>query len=208
MEKNEVIKNIIGLKAGSHSAFEYLFREYNLRVYGFAYKFLHNHAEAENIVQSVFVKLWENRAILNENLSLKAYLFKITKNMILNLVKKQTSRDLFLNYISDNGEQHYDIDKELNYNELFSIVEQSIQSLPERRKQIFILSRYEGLSYKKIARKLDISENTVDTQIRHALKFLREEITKHYKEFSFLAFFCFSLLLKKKTKLASRNFPF
>jgi RNA polymerase sigma-70 factor (ECF subfamily) len=175
-------KNIVaGLKNGDHHAFEYFFKKYSKRVYGFAFKMLNNKHESENMVQVIFMKLWENREFLDENLSLKSYLFQITRNTVTNLLKRKIHHQVYLDYMKG-SESCNNMDDEIEYQELNKEIENSIEGLPERRKAMFLMSRYENMSYKEIAAKLNVSVNTVDTQIRHALKYLKEELKKKFNK--------------------------
>ncbi len=164
------------LKQGSTGAFEQLFLKYQKKLYHFSYRILKNKEEAENIVQSVFTDIWENREQINEEKSFSGYVFKIAKNKIYNMIRKKINEQLYFDYITKHG-----ISTEEPKTEEFvshhtdEIYEKLIDRLPERRKEIFLLSRNDGLTYKEIALKLNISENTVDTQIRNALDFLREK---------------------------------
>ncbi len=170
---------IIELKSGNSKAFEKLFFLYHKKVFGLALKYLNNQLDAEGIVQNVFIKVWENRAALDANQSISAYLFKIAKNLTLNEVKRRLCRDVYINYLQDKDNPPYDLNKEIAYNEFAAYLYKCIDSLPERRREIFLLNRHEGLTYKQIAEKLGISENTVDKQIRNSLDYLRGQL-KNY----------------------------
>jgi len=168
------------LKQGSSLAFKELYRQYAHRVFSFAKKYENNIQECEGIVQTVFLKLWENRSQLNADQSLKAYLFKLTKNILINRIKKNLHKNEYTTYLKNNPMLLQEPYHDINYRELTRIVEQIIDSMPERRRRIFLLSRNEGLTYKEIAEKLNITENTVDTQVRNALNYLREQLKRIY----------------------------
>ena len=169
-------KMVLALRQGNSAAFDVIYRRYARRIYSFAWKFLKNREDCEGIVQSVFMKLWEKRDQLDEDSNLKAYLFRISRNLIMNQVKRELFRDVFTHYLEVHHDDFFDLDQELNYRELIEILDRSIAELPERRRSIFLLSRNEGLTHKEISERLEISVNTVDTQIRHAIRFLREKI--------------------------------
>jgi RNA polymerase sigma-70 factor (ECF subfamily) len=171
------------LKQGNTKAFEQLFLKYQKKLYYFGYKILKNKEEAENLVQAVFMDVWENREQINEEKSFSGYIFKIAKNKISNLLRKKINEQMYFDYITEQKSNN----EELKTDELISqqfeeIFDKLINSLPERRKEIFLLSRNDGLTYKEIALKLNISENTVDTQIRNALDYLRERYNALKKE--------------------------
>ena len=167
------------LKEGDSFAFEVLFYKYRNKVMGFARKMVPAQIDPEEIVQEVFVKVWLKKETINPDKDFQSYLFAIAKHLILDHLKSAVNRklyfveehfqqDLMIEDVSDGSKSN---DKE---EKLFNL----LQQLPERRKEIFCLSRFEGLSYKQIAERLNISENTVDSQIRNALAFLRKEFRK------------------------------
>ncbi len=167
------------LKLGNSRAFEQLFLKYQKKLYHFGYKILKNKEEAENLVQEVFIDIWENREQINEDKSFSGYIFKIAKNKIYNILRKKINEQMYFDYITKHGNKAEELKTEGYFSHKYEeTYEKLINSLPERRKEIFLMSRNDGLTYKEIALKLNISENTVDTQIRNALDYLREK----YKE--------------------------
>ncbi len=132
--------------------------------------------ESENLVQSVFMEIWENRLSLDEEKSFSGYLFTVTKNKIYNHIRKNVNEKVYKESIAGNPEADDPLDYESKETE--ELLEKLIGSMPDRRREIFRMSRDEGLTYKEIAQRLSISENTVDTQIRNALDFLREELAR------------------------------
>lgn len=168
------------LKDGSKESFELLFRKYNPKIYNFAYSILFDKSLAEDITQSCFLKIWELRSSIDPDKSFQAYLYTITRN----LVYKETERKLKvrqvaiteeMNIPSTNAEITEHIDAEFFKAHIYKMIEQ----LPPARKQIFILSRKHGLSYKDIAKRLSISEKTVETQITRALSHLRKNMKEY-----------------------------
>jgi RNA polymerase sigma-70 factor (ECF subfamily) len=164
------------IKQGSSKAFEQLFLRYQKKLYGFCKKFVTRKEESENIVQSVFMDIWENRISLDEEKSFSGYLFTVTKHKIYNHIRKKINEKVYRDYIA--GKPEADDPRGYESKETEELLEKLIGSMPGRRKEIFLLSREEGLTYKEIAQRLGISENTVDTQIRNALDFLREQVVK------------------------------
>ncbi len=165
------------LKLGNPKAFELLFLKYHKKLYYFCFKTLRNKEESEGLVQNIFMEIWANRGRIDVNRSFYGYLFKIAKNKLYNHLRKSINEKVYKEYIiyrNDSIENKTDID--LDFKEISNILNEIINKLPPRRKQIFCLSRNEGLTYKEIGKKLNISENTVDTQIRNALDFIREKI--------------------------------
>lgn len=167
------------LRNGDSFAFEVLFYKYRNKVKGFAKKIIPAQIDPDEIVQEVFVRVWLKKATLNPDKEFQSFLFSIAKNLVIDHLKSAVNRRLYFVeahfqqdlLIEDNPEKSVTEDMEL---QLLQLVEQ----LPERRREIFSLSRFEGLSYKQIAERLNITENTVDSQIRNALSFIRKEFRK------------------------------
>jgi len=184
--EKELVKK---LKEGDSFAFEVLFYKYRNKVKGFAVKLVPTQVDPEEIVQEVFVKLWLKKETVDPEKEFQSYLFSIAKNLILDHLKSAVNRKLY--FVGEHFQQDLLIDDGLE-SSLAEDAEEKLQKLineiPERRREIFCLSRFEGLSYKQIAERLNISENTVDSQIRNALAFLRKE----FRKLVVLAFLYFS----------------
>jgi RNA polymerase sigma-70 factor (ECF subfamily) len=176
------------LRKGDSFAFEVLFYKYRNRIKGFAVKMIPSKIDAEEIVQEVFVKLWLTKEAINPEKDFQSYLFSITKNLILDHLKSAVNRKLyFIGELFQTDLLEENTAEDLISHEAQEKLLELIDEIPERRREIFRLSRFEGLSYKQIAEKLHISENTVDSQIRNALAFLRKE----FRKWSVLAFLFF-----------------
>jgi RNA polymerase sigma-70 factor (ECF subfamily) len=171
---------ILELRNGSHKAFRQLFDEYKKRVYGFLYNMLHSHEETEELLQTVFVKIWENRTSLNHELSLNAYVFKIAKHSALNVLRQKAYKLLLEKQLVDELNISEESASHLDDKDLKQYVNDLIMRIPKRRRDIFLLRYRQKKSYKEIAEELHISENTVDTQIRRALSFLREQLGNEF----------------------------
>ena len=175
----------------SITEFEDLFRTHYAELCGFANKFLRDIEAAEEIVQSVFVKFWESKEETNIQSSPKSYLFTAVKNTCLNQLKhfkikedykQHNQREIDL----ENLQQHSDLET----NEVESKIHAAIDALPEGRKKIFILSRFEGLKYQEIANKLNISIKTVENQMGSALKQLKVDLAE-FLSLLFILINCF-----------------
>lgn len=160
--------------------FENLFRLYYQDLCSYAHHFLKDSAAAEEIVQDIFFKLWEKREQLKVTTSIKAYLFQSTRNRCLNVIKHIDIRE---NYKQQNEQVRKSSElegfDEMEVSELQDKIQVAISKLPPERQKIFMLSRYEGLRYKEIAKKLGLSPKTVENQMGRALKFLREELVEY-----------------------------
>ena len=184
-------KYIIGLQKGSYSDFNKLYDLYADRLYGFAYNLTHSSEMAEEIVQEVFLKIWQMREHLSPEYSFRSFLFTIAKNKFLNDLRNRLtllSYDEYITQLDDAKERgENSTESEFNFNELNEQVLQSKDKLSKRQKMIFEMSKEEGLSNQEIALKLGISEQSVRNQLSSALKVLREELIKI--GFSFALFF-------------------
>lgn len=167
------------LKEGDSFAFEVLFYKYRNKIKGFAKKMVPAQIDPEEIVQEVFVKVWLKKEAINPEKDFQSYLFSIAKHLVLDHLKSAVNRKLY--YVSEHFHQDLLVDEGVDTSISENAEEKLmrlIDQIPERRRAIFCLSRFEGLSYKQIAERLNISENTVDSQIRNALAFLRKEFRK------------------------------
>ena len=178
-----------GFTKGDIKAFETLFHMYYANLCRFASGFIHDNDVAEEIVQDFFVKLWEKRAQLSVDTSVKNYLYRAVKNQCLNYIKHNITKTNHLQNIQTEKKRVIQPDEYFLALELAKKIEESIQSMPEKRREIFRLSREEGLRYNEIAEKLQISLKTVEAQMGLAIKTLREKL-KNYISFLIL-FLCF-----------------
>ena len=195
MDLTEDRELYLKLRDGDEKAFQFLFRKYYSAMCHFANQFLADHEVAEEIVQEMFVKLWEKRSVLNIETSVKHYLFRSVRNHCLNHIQHEKIKKQYANKVLESAAQEIDPDDFFLEVDLIKRIEKSIESLPPKRREIFRLSREQGMKYKEIAETLDISVKTVEAQMGLALKYLREEL----KDFGnhLITLFC---ILKKSCK--------
>jgi RNA polymerase sigma-70 factor (ECF subfamily) len=182
---------IVALREGNLQAFSQLFDQYGKRLYHFSLGYLKSAEEAEEIVQEVFLKIWNKREELSEQKSLESYFFTIARNGILNTIRKSKFEKAYLNYVILNPERNSLLDEELNFRELERAYHEAIDSLPPRRKEIYLLSKEQSLSREEIAVKMNISVKTVENQMTSAIS----EIRKNLRKLGFSGIIFFELFL-------------
>ncbi len=174
-QSNNEFELIQKLKAGDSAAFETLFGLYAGKLFYFVNKYLDLKEEAEEIVQDVFLNLWKHKKEIRSEKAFKSYLYQIALNNIRNYFNKKLVQEKHKQLIAQNYlfEKESDAD-ELDYESVIKKVDQLIDQLPPKRKEIFLLSRKEGLDISEIANYLNISEATVKNQITSAVAFLKK----------------------------------
>ncbi len=169
--------NTDDLRAGNHKAYEMLFTQWYAPLCDYAYGIIYNMAEAEDIVQKMFCRLWDQRNKIEIHTSIKSYLYKMVHNDSLNRIKQQKIREGHHQYLAYAMNSTVENTSDLaTHNELNKKIEAAIGNLPPRCREVFELSRFEYLSYAEIAQKLDIASGTVEKQIMKALRLLRVEL--------------------------------
>lgn len=183
---------VSSVKKDDHLAFDQLFHKYGQSLYLFVKSILKNESEAEEAVQDVFYKIWVKRKELDPTLSFKSYLFTIASNTAKKIYRKKLLEEKYKQEVALelNFNQTNDLDF-LDYKNLLDYIDSIIDKLPASRRQIFILSKREGLKNPEIAKILNISEQTVKNQLVAALKFLRSEASKDDNEVGLLFFLLF-----------------
>ncbi len=171
-------EDVLLLKMGDESAFERLYRGYWAKVYHYAGLFIHNPSEQEDLTQQVFLKIWEIRDSLDEDRSLDGLLFIITRNLTFNTYRKSLNQEAVRRAEELSGEYaaSHDVSASLEAKSLESYIGQLVACLPPRQSEAFLLSRVEGLTYKEIANKMNISVKAVEKNIHLALKFIKSNL--------------------------------
>jgi len=177
------------IKQGNKQSFEQLFRSYYSPLCLFARKYIKDPDDCEEEVQAFFMKLWDKREEIDITTSVKSYLFSSVRNRCLNYIKHQKIRHEYQSEImSTTSESDFSSNYFMEI-DLIEKIDKSIASLPDRRREIFLLSREQGLKYREIADQLDISIKTVETQMGQALKDLREKL-KEYRHLLITLLLC------------------
>jgi len=179
---------ILKIKKGSEYAFRELYDLYFYKVANYAYKMLHSKEDATEVAQDVFVRLWNKREQLDTEQSVEGLVFRITKFIAIDRLRKQQHLPQTFGISSAIDMSERSLENKFLDEELFNIYEQVLGRLPEKRRRIFQLSRDEHLSYKEIALRLNISIKTVEAQIRLALQQIREDLGAYTNKITILAF--------------------
>ena len=169
--------NIAELKSGNTRVYEMLFKLWYEPLCRYTYSILHNQEEAEDIVQKIFCTLWDQREKMKIHTSLKSYLYRMAHNASLNKIKQWETQAAHHEQIASNSVTALNqVEQALVYKELRQQIDIAIHALPERCREVFVLSRMKNLSYVSIAQQMQISPNTVETQMVKALKILRAKL--------------------------------
>jgi RNA polymerase sigma-70 factor (family 1) len=171
-EESQLVKSLAG---SNILAFNALYKGYSNRLYRFAYGYLKSKGEAEELVQEVFLKIWDKRKDLKEELSFRSFLFTIAFNMIRRHFRTKVQLNKYFQTLKSEDQDNITV-QNINYNSLHKYITELVDLLPDRRREIFIKSRFEGLSIQEIARELNISHKTVENQLSDAIKFIRTRI--------------------------------
>ena len=167
---------VLLLKKGKVRAFDALFQRYCSKLYSFVLSYTGTIEEAEDITQEVFFRVWQNRVNLDPDLSFNAYIIVVARNLVFNLFRKRLQNSKYVSYSKQRSSPINQTEEYIIFSELQHHSQLCVEKLPSRCKQIFMLSRQQGLSIKEIARKLDVSPSTVENQINKALKMIRKDL--------------------------------
>lgn len=166
------------LKKDDMAAFDAIYNKYCHKLHQFVLMYLKQEEDTEEIVQEVFIKIWESRGKIDIYASFESFLFTIAYNATMSLLRKRMSETKSREYLKSlqqisSAEQIID---EIQYRELTQKVESLLKELTPRQEEIYRLSREEGLTHEEIARKLNISESTVNNHLVKTIKFLKSQI--------------------------------
>ena len=177
--KREIKKEfVLLLKSGDESAFTELINKYNRRLFAYAISLSGDYSLAKDIVQDVFLKTYEYRKRLNPEFSIEGFLYRSVYNQFINVYHKNKSllkvHDEYVRFLN----QIIDESKDSEFDKLIKIVNEPINNLPKRCKEIFVLSKKEGYTNLEISEILNISIKTVEAQITIAFKSIRLQVLK------------------------------
>lgn len=167
------------LKKDDHDSFQKLFERYSLPLFRFSFSYLKSKEVAEDVVQEVFMKIWNNRKDIKNNTSFQSYLFTIALNAIRKHFNKLSRQnELKHDILFEFSENKSKFDDRSGYQFLTEKLDELINQMPEKRKEVFIKKKMEEKSLKEIAEECEITTKTVEYHITEAMKFLKKEFEK------------------------------
>lgn len=181
-----------GLRRSSEACFDKLFIRYSGAIYGICRRFYLTQTDSEEVVQEVFMKVWENRHGLKSGLSFKSYLYTIARNIILKNIRSYTIDYACREYLSrqhSGGENQ--TENQVFFNQLLTLSEEAINQLSPQRKEVFLMGRFEGMTNEEIASRLGLSKRTVEHHMYHAQKHMRRKMSVMKVSVILLGFFIF-----------------
>lgn len=166
---------IEALRSGDHTAYGNIYLGYVDSLTTFLQMLLGSKEEAEEIAHDVFLNIWENRESINPHLNIKGYIYKYAKNLALDQLRRRKVKDRYAERVYHSADSlDFSPDEAVIEKETELLIRIALGCMPKRQREVFEMSRYEGLSNKEIAARLGISESTVRLHIHNTLKHLRE----------------------------------
>lgn len=174
MDQNQVNIQIEKMKAGDRESFNQVFRHYYSPMVRFCIRYVADSDIASEIVQDLFVKLWSNREKISFNTSFESYMLTSVRNSAITYINKERAHnEVHLRVFSEESD-NTDPSETLQSNNLEESYRQILKDMPDKRREVFLASRYDGLKYSEIAEKLGISQKTVEAQMTAAIKQLKD----------------------------------
>ncbi len=164
------------LRKGDHDAFTQLYEKYSVLLIPTILRLLKSPELPEELLQKLFIKIWDSREQIDPTKSFKAYVYRIAQNMVYYSFREDSRQKRLLDFvINQKSESYSHIEEDLINKEMEDLVKAAIEKLPPKRKEVYLLFRYEEKSYKEISDLLHISTSTINDHLQKANKFLREE---------------------------------
>lgn len=184
-------QNLESLANDSQEALEELFDHYYPRLYNFSKAFLKSDDGIDDILQEVFLKIWKSRKDIKSNDTFNAYIFTITQNLLLNELRSRLNNQKMRERLAKSAvAEEYLSFPHFEYEDLKRKIDQAIEELPEKQKEIFKKSRVEGLSHKEIAAELGVTTKTIEYHIGQSIKLLKDRLSQN-GELTLLYFYLF-----------------
>lgn len=191
--KIDRVSNVVYMKnkAENEQAFERIFNALYLPLCIYVSSIVHDKNEAEDIVQQVFVQLWEKNQDLEWDLGLKPYLYRCVHNAALNHIRQEAVRSRFFEFLQMQEIDYGDGEEREEMEKLYRRLDEAIAGMPEQMREVFLLSRFSGKTSAEIAEQLNLSVRTVENHIYRGMKYLREELQGDSRDEMLLLFLLF-----------------
>lgn len=164
------------LKQGNIEAFNRIFYAYSSKLYHFGYGYLKSKEDAEEMVQEIFSTIWDKRADIKEEYLFRSYLFSIAFNYVKKHFRSKALINKYTEFATSDNPETEQTQEAVNYDSLKLMVDRLVDKMPEKRKIVFIKSRFEGKNSKEISLEMNISQSTVENHLNQALRFLRQHL--------------------------------
>lgn len=161
------------LNEGDEKAFAAIFNRYHSLLFDFVYKRTRDRDGAKDIVQEIFVRLWNNRSTLNIKTSLRSYLYRCALNAVLNTLSHECIREEYVNSLQQMISENPQADYHIREADMERLISTEVAALPPKMREVFEMRKKNYLSNKEIASRMGISEQTVETHMKRALRVLR-----------------------------------
>lgn len=162
---------------GSVRAFELLYDRYKRKIYSFFYKYVKNRSEAEDMLQSLFLNIWEHRSSIDQSAPFEKYIYRCASNKIYDYLRRKYVQERYLEAQKFSGDFYSEnAENSIYFNDLNDSLKLIMDELPDKQKEIFYLSRYKNIPNKEIAEKLNLSVRTVETQIYRVIKKIKRNL--------------------------------
>jgi RNA polymerase sigma-70 factor (family 1) len=179
---------LFALKSGSEKAFRIIMDHWYSRLFNFANGYLNNDENSKEVLQDVFLRLWDHRQKLTDNTILNAYLFALTRNRCIDLIRRER---LMMQFRTDKQEEYrrltenFDALSDPILDDIFAMeiqteINHAVNGLPDQCRKVFIMSRSNGLKNKEISETMDLSEKTVESHLTKALKTIKLTLERKF----------------------------
>lgn len=169
-------KYLKALSKGEIKAFDMLFLHYHPKLVYFIVGFLKNEEQAKDMAQDIFIDIWNKKDRLTEIKSFKAYIFRMAKNMICNYFDHIVVDEKYISEQLSKDKKYDNVEEDIFAEQLQDLIDVTVELMPPRRQQIFIMSRIKGMPNALIAKKLNINKRTVENHLTAALSSIKKAI--------------------------------
>jgi RNA polymerase sigma-70 factor (ECF subfamily) len=165
------------IAAGDTEAFKVLYHQYRHRLYGFLYQLTKSHAVSEDLLQDIFMRIWEDKERLADVKDIKAYIFTMVKHRALNSLKRISKEELLLRQMAaKSGMEDWGTESNVRYNELKRNIDRAVRQLPPQQRTVYQMSREQGLRQEEISDRLNVTVATVKKHLTLSLRHIRKNL--------------------------------